>query len=539
MLTINRKQRLKISTGKYVQLKKEYQKLNKEQIQALVQEHKENLFYWDTQKERATKGTGNSEMINQYLDNEKTKANQILFKYELMNKPMSIELFKSAYLKPTGANKFYDYFMNELYTKRKHLLSKGTYIGYATTVSKINKYKPNLTLADIDYKFLSQFENHMLKPISEGGLGNIPNTVAKTMKIIRTLLCIAIKNEDFSKDLYPFKDYKIKHADPLLTTRDYLEPDDLLKIEQLLSPERISILTEGEIRATKRFLFSCYTGLRFSDVNNLNWQQHVFSKQIFNPTTREIAFKSYIEIIMSKTSQPVFIPLINKAIEIMGDRKEGNVFQSITNQKINEHLKQINRKAGLNKKLSFHVARHSFATICFLYGIPEQVGQKLLGHRNRKFTEIYTHLSKNKLFYEMDKLNRGFSEYELVVEQADIQKQNVKEMLPMLQDLSVEKLEQLKGLIKILPTPPLLASAFSEYFLSSIIRTLFISDDFTIDSIKANLSCPSFKCHLSIVTSTPSETNLSARLITQSSWVGVVQLYEIKIFGVSAIRFNS
>jgi hypothetical protein len=142
MLTINRKQRLKISIGKYVQLKREYQRLNKAQIQALVKEHKENLYYWDIQKERATKGTGNSEMINQYLDNEKTKANQILLKYELLNKPMSIELFKSAYLRPTGANKFYDYFMNELDSRRKHLLSRGTYIGYSTTVSKIAKFKP-------------------------------------------------------------------------------------------------------------------------------------------------------------------------------------------------------------------------------------------------------------------------------------------------------------------------------------------------------------------------------------------------------------
>jgi site-specific recombinase XerD len=449
MLTINRKQRLKISTGKYVSLKKEYQKLSKEQVQALLLEHKENLYYWDTQKERTTKGIGNSEKINQYLDNEKTKANQILLKYELMNKPMSIQLFRNAYLRPSGSSTFYSYFVNEL-NRRKHFFSKGTYICYMATVTKTNGFKPNLTLADIDYRFLTEYENHMLKPIAEKGLGNLASTVAKTMSTIRTLLLMAIRNGDFSIDLYPFKDYKIKHVDPMLTTRDYLEPDDLLKIEQLLSPEKIHILTEGEIRATHRFLFACYTGLRFSDVNNLHWQRHVFSKFVFNPTKKEMVFRNYIEITMTKTSLPVFIPLIDKAIEIMGDKKEGTVFQPISNQKINEHLKQINKKAGLNKKLSFHVARHSFATICFLYGIPLEVGQKLLGHKNRKFTEIYTHLSKNKLFYEMDKLNRGFNEYELVAEQADAQKQNLKEMLPMLQDLSAEKLEHLKDLIKML-----------------------------------------------------------------------------------------
>ena len=113
-------------------------------------------------------------------------------------------------------------------------------------------------------------------------------------------------------------------------------------------------------------------------------------------------------------------------------------------------MKFINTKAKLNKKLSFHVARHSFATICFLYGIPEKVGQKLLGHKNRKFTEVYTHLSQNKLFYEMDKLNRGLSDYAQVVDEADSTQQNLKEMLPLMQNLSQEKLEQLKGLIKVL-----------------------------------------------------------------------------------------
>src|ERR1700756_692265 len=448
LFQLSKKQRFRINTGKFISLKKQYQKLTLDQLKSLTIK-REDLYGWDLQKERATKDSENWERINTYLENEKSKINQIIAKFELLNKPISVQGFKNAYLRPSGSSTFYSYFVNEL-NRRKHFFSKGTYICYMATVTKTNGFKPNLTLADIDYRFLTEYENHMLKPIAEGGLGNLASTVAKTMSTIRTLLLMAIKNGDFSIDVYPFKDYKIKHVDPMLTTRDYLEPDDLLKIEQLLSPEKIHVLTPGEIKATQRFLFACYTGLRFSDVNTLHWQKHVFSKFVFNPAKKEMVFRNYIEITMTKTSLPVFIPLIDKAIELMGEKEESTVFQMISNQKINEHLKQINKKAGLNKKLSFHVARHSFATICFLYGIPLEVGQKLLGHKNRKFTEIYTHLSKNKLFYEMDKLNRGLSDYALVVEENDQQKQNLKEMLPMLQDLSLEKLEQLKDLIKIL-----------------------------------------------------------------------------------------
>jgi site-specific recombinase XerD len=449
LLQMSKNQRVRICTDKLIPLKNKYRKLNTEQLKSL-EKTKEELYCWDNIREKATKDAENWERVNLYIDKEKAKINEILLKFDMLNRTLTAQSFKKAYLKPAATDSFYQYFKDEL-DKRKHLISKGTYTTYLVTLNKVNNFKPNLTLADIDYKFLIQFENHMLKPTKEDGLGNQQITVSKNMRTIRTFMGLAIKNDDFPKEDYPFKDYKIKYIDPMLTSRDYLEPDDVLKLEQLLSPEKISSLTPGEIRATQRFLFACYTGLRFSDVNALRWKEHVFSKYIFNPSTKKMVFRSYIEITMTKTSLPVFIPLIDKAAEIMGERnEESTVFTHISNQKVNAHLKEINKKAELNKKLSFHVARHSFATICFLYGIPLEVGQKLLGHKNRKFTEIYTHLSKNKLFYEMDKLNRGLSEYALISEEADAQKQNLKEMLPMLQDLSPEKLEQLKGLIKML-----------------------------------------------------------------------------------------
>jgi hypothetical protein len=121
----------------------------------------------------------------------------------------------------------------------------------------------------------------------------------------------------------------------------------------------------------------------------------------------------------------------------------------MTNQKVNEHLKKIQAKAKLDKYLTFHVARHSFATICFIYGIPERVGQKLLGHKNRKFTEIYTHLSHGKLFYEMDKFNKNINLLDIPNEEEE-EKNKIIDLIPQLENLSPEKLEQIKSLIKLL-----------------------------------------------------------------------------------------
>lgn len=447
--SLSRTQRIKISTGKSVSLKREFQKLTNEAIESLTPEKRETIYCWDKAKERVVKGDANWETINDYLDSEKFRAKQVLLKFELLNRPITLESFKQSFLKPNATDKFNEYFLAEL-EKRRSQLSEGTYKGIKGQISKISKFKSNLTIGDVDYKFLTLFENYMLKPTSQNGLGNLRCTVARTMKVIRALLHIAMKNGDFPKEAYPFRDYKIKHVDPILTTRDYLEPEDLYKVEQMLSNEKVHELTIGEIKALKRFLFSCYTGLRFSDVNNLKRKEHIFGKWIQNPQQKEMIFKYYIEIRMGKTDQPVFIPLIDRALELINESQNNQVFETISNQKVNEHLKSINKKAKLNKKLSFHVARHSFATICFLHGIPENVGQKLLGHKNRKFTEVYTHLSKNKLFYEMDKLNRGLSDFEILIEEKDNKMSDMKEIVPMLQDLSQEKLEQIKGLIKLI-----------------------------------------------------------------------------------------
>lgn len=381
LLSLNRRQRLTISMNKLIPLKKEYRNLSKIKVTELLNEKKQGLFYWDETRERAIKGDFNWESINHFLDSEKTRAYDILLKFQLRNKHITIELFRNAFIKTEATDNFKEYFTNEL-EKRRSLISKETYKGYKSTISKVEKFKPNITLAGIDYRFLTSFENYMSMLVNEKGLGNVPHTVAKTMKRIRALIQIAMKNDDFSREAYPFKDYRIKHIDPVLTSRDYLEPDDLYKVEQLLSPEKISTLTIGEIKATKRFLFACYTGLRFADVNSLLRSKHVFGKWIFNPYTKENVYKHYIELRMAKTDQSVFIPLIERAMDILNEFNEDKIFETISNQKINKHLKSINNKAELNKKLSFHVARHSFATICFLYGIPMEVGQKLLGHKN-------------------------------------------------------------------------------------------------------------------------------------------------------------
>lgn len=88
MFTLSRTKRIKISTGKYVSLKKEFQKFSAEQLLSLPAETRDAAYCWDKARERAIKGAINCESINAFLDTEKYRANQIILKFELLNRTM-------------------------------------------------------------------------------------------------------------------------------------------------------------------------------------------------------------------------------------------------------------------------------------------------------------------------------------------------------------------------------------------------------------------------------------------------------------------
>lgn len=248
---IDRKNRTKISIGKSVLLKKEYQGLSVKSLLQIPLSDRKRYYCWDENLERVTPLR---DPLNNILDKEKARAISIIEKFELMEQPLSVDSFLAAYTRPKGNNNFKEYFQREVIEKRKNTMARDTIKNFNSTINKVWKFRPNITLADITYKFLCEFEDYMLKPTVQKGLGNIPSTASKTMRVLRTLLLVAVKNGDLHKENYPFKNYSIKHIDPVLTSRDYLEPDALLKTEQLLSAENVYRLT-GSLAMIKYFTF--------------------------------------------------------------------------------------------------------------------------------------------------------------------------------------------------------------------------------------------------------------------------------------------
>ncbi|WP_445730977.1 site-specific integrase [Mariniflexile sp.] len=158
------------------------------------------------------------------------------------------------------------------------------------------------------------------------------------------------------------------------------------------------------------FVFSCYTSLSYIDVINLTADNICIG----------IDGELWVYYRGKKTTKPIRILLLPKAMQIIekykNNRKsmaQGSIFPKISNQKLNSYLKEIADVCGIKKNLTFHIARHTFATTVTLSnGIPIETVSKLLGHSRISTTQIYAKVIERKVSDDMQKLRTQFNEIE-------------------------------------------------------------------------------------------------------------------------------
>lgn len=159
-------------------------------------------------------------------------------------------------------------------------------------------------------------------------------------------------------------------------TREYLTADEVKVLMQ-------TPFTHGHYNIKEAFLFSCFTGLRFSDLRNLKMSDFKIDKN-----------GRYLRIRMVKTKEPLKILIPDVAFGLVPDTEDDNlVFSLPKNDYANQALRRWLEDAGItDRKITFHCARHSAATILYSQGVPLQVIQKQLGHIKASTTEIYSNL---------------------------------------------------------------------------------------------------------------------------------------------------
>ena len=386
-ITINGR-RLENSTGKFVEPDKWHSEMSK------------------------MKGTSEeARSINGHLDNLKSKILNLEKNLIKKDIPVNFESFKNELSGKKERERMLIPIFQEHNRKIKELVGQeyapGTLERYETSLKHTKNFllwKYNLTdinIEKIDHAFIMEYEFYLR---SERKCAN--NTAVKYIKNFHKIINQCLSNGWLNKD--PFSNYKAKVKE---VVRDFLSEAE---IEKMINKEFVSDRLEI---VRDIFVFSCFTGLAYIDVKQLT----------LDNISLEIDGDKWIFKNRQKTDTASKIPLLPMAQEIIDKytehpvcKNEKRLLPILTNQKMNAYLKEIADVCGIKKDLTFHIARHTFATtITLSNGVPLETVSKMLGHTSLKTTQHYAKILDKKISEDMMILKSKFKKSSVISVQND------------------------------------------------------------------------------------------------------------------------
>ena len=261
---------------------------------------------------------------------------------------------------------------------------------------KLRYHTDDISLYQLNHRFIDAYDFYLRVDRRMTG-----NTVLNHIIPLRKIIRRAISQDSLKRD--PFVGYVPEKP---LKQRRHLTMEEFQKL--LNTP-----IAEKHLEYTRdMFLFGCFTGLAYADMKNLS-EKHLRKDR--NGTL-------WIRIERQKTKSECNIRLLNTAIQIMDkyrhERTDDRVFQMKTLKSIDENLKTIALKCGIESRLTYHMGRHTYATqVCLSQGVPIETLSKMMGHRSIQTTQIYAKITNQKVNEDMKILsNRIENKFELVKE---------------------------------------------------------------------------------------------------------------------------
>ena len=260
-----------------------------------------------------------------------------------------------------------------------HYVKTQTHLMRFLKLNGLLKIKMN----ELSRKFIERFENYLLStPNAQTGRPMNSNTSATYIRKLKATVNAAYRMEVIPTNPFvSFKMHPIKSANKIVLTQEELDVLHNHTLDNNFALDKVR----------KMFLFCCATGLRHSD-----------AMQLHNDMIRKDEDGVYwISMSQQKTGDNVEIPLSNVAEKIYHEFKPhristGFVLPMLSNQKVNDALKAIAKKVGINKNISWHVARHTFATNSLNHGVDIAAVSSLMGHRTIKTTQIYGKITRKR-----------------------------------------------------------------------------------------------------------------------------------------------
>jgi site-specific recombinase XerD len=333
--------------------------------------------FWLRDKKRVKAINQELQDINLALDVVEARLTAIKTSYRLTETILTAQLLADEFLMKLSRVNFVAFFKEALEHDKTNLTS-GSYDRHHSVYMKLKEYNSNIPFYEINLAWINKYKAY-LKTVKK----NQETTVASNMASIKKFLGIAEK--------YGVK-LQIKICDIEVGStkgnRTYLNENELKKCFSYYSSD---FITDRNKLILGYFLFSCMTGLRISNVQRL---------------TRQEVEQKDIQLIMVKGNKDRIISL-NAGARKLVEENENLFVKKFADQHINDELKKIMRNLGITKKISFHCARHTFATSFLKVGGKVEMLKELLGHSSINQTMIYVHIVQadaNKEIFLLDNL---------------------------------------------------------------------------------------------------------------------------------------
>ncbi|MBV5283525.1 MAG: site-specific integrase [Paludibacter sp.] len=345
---------------------------------------------WSVEMGKVIGLTSDSKRLNAQLDQIKASLHSIYHELQRKDNYVTAEKVKNEFL---GISESHETLLSLFQKHNDDVLkligigkSPATFQKYEVTRKHLQKFMQqkykisDISLKEVKHRFLCDFEIYLLTEAH-----CVSNTTAKFLQLLKRIILIARNDGLIIGD--PFANYKIRITK---VDRGYLTQEDV----ELILKKKFTIKRLEQVRDI--FIFSCFTGLAYIDVYNLT-EKNVrtsFDGKLWVMTKRQ---KTKVESNILLLDIPKMI--LNK---YKGKTPNNKLLPVLSNQKMNSYLKEIGDLCGIDKELTFHLARHTFATtITLAKGVPIETVSKMLGHTNIRTTQIYARITDNKISNDM------------------------------------------------------------------------------------------------------------------------------------------
>lgn len=355
---------------------------------------------WNSRAGRANGTKEEIKSLNNYLDSLQTKvrnAHQVLID---SNQTITTESLQNQFLGRTEKSRYLLQLFNEHNAKVKALIGNGfeanTLKGYNTSIKHLTGFlkkeygKSDIEISLLNHAFITGFEFYLKTDCKCSGA-----SAAKYIKHLKKIVNHCIANSWLKQN--PFINFK---STAKAKERTYLTQQEL----DAIANKKLSIERLAQVRDI--FVFCCYTGLSYADVKKLKRTEISIG----------VDGEQWIFTSRQKTDTSSRIPLLPIAIEVLNRHKDdpqcdnkGLLLPVLSNQKMNAYLKEIADLCGIIKHLTFHLARHTFATTVTLSnGVPIETVSKMLGHTILKTTQHYAKILDVKVGKDMAALKQKY-----------------------------------------------------------------------------------------------------------------------------------